>query len=103
MFISLAQLISKTVHCALCTNINIMRIDKFLKVSRLLKRRSVAADACGEGLVSINGKPSKPAARLKVGDIIAITFGENTIKARVLILNEKASKAQAGLLYEIIE
>ena len=80
-----------------------MRIDKFLKVSRLLKRRSVAADACGEGLVAVNGKQAKPAHKLKVGDILSITLGENIIKAKVLELNEKASKAQSSFLYEIIE
>ncbi|MCL2848017.1 MAG: RNA-binding S4 domain-containing protein [Firmicutes bacterium] len=80
-----------------------MRIDKFLKVSRLLKRRTVASNACSEGLVFVNGKQSKPGNRLKVGDVLSITLGDNTIKVKVLSLNEKASKAQADTLYEVIE
>lgn len=80
-----------------------MRIDKFLKVSRILKRRSVANDACGIGRVSVFGKPVKPAYRLKVGDEVEIVFGNRTLKFRVLALNEKAGKEEAASLYEIIE
>jgi len=79
-----------------------MRVDKFLKVSRLLKRRSVASDACGEGLVEVNGKPSKAGNRLKVDDILKVTLGANSITVKVLELNEKASKVQASSLYEVI-
>jgi len=80
-----------------------MRVDKFLKVSRLLKRRSVANNACGEGLVSVNGRSVKPGARLNVGDKLTITFGHHKLTVRVLALNEKASKAMADTLYEVIE
>ena len=79
-----------------------MRVDKFLKVSRLLKRRTVAQDACGEGLVEINGKTAKQATKLKIGDQLKITLGDNVVHVRVLSLNEKAGKAQASLLYEAI-
>lgn len=79
-----------------------MRLDKFLKVSRILKRRTVAADACNGGKVSVNGGSGKPGTKLKVGDVVEITFGSSALKFRVLDLNEKASKAEAGLMYEIL-
>jgi len=80
-----------------------MRVDKYLKVSRLLKRRSVACDACSEGLIFVNGKQSKPGARLKLGDILDIKLGSSSLKVKVVALNEKASKAQANTLYEIMQ
>lgn len=79
-----------------------MRLDKFLKVSRILKRRTVAADACDGGKVVVNGREGKPGTRLKVGDDIVIHFGSSAMHLRVLELNEKAGKADAGLMYEII-
>lgn len=79
-----------------------MRLDKFLKVSRILKRRTVAQDACDDGKVTLNGRPGKSGSKLKVGDIVEITFGSSTLKFRVLELNEKAGKADAGLMYEIL-
>ena len=79
-----------------------MRLDKFLKVSRILKRRTVAADACDSGKVSVNGREGKPGTKLKVGDEVQIVFGSSTLRFRVLELNEKAGKADAGLMYEII-
>ncbi len=79
-----------------------MRLDKFLKVSRILKRRTVAADACDSGKVTVNGREGKPGTKLKTGDEITIEFGSSTLKLRVLELNEKAGKADAGLMYEII-
>ncbi|MDR0426047.1 MAG: RNA-binding S4 domain-containing protein [Clostridiales bacterium] len=79
-----------------------MRLDKFLKVSRILKRRTVAAEACDKGRVSINGRPQKPGAQLKVGDEVEVRFGNTTLKFRVLDLNERAGKADAGLMYEIL-
>lgn len=81
--------------------IALMRIDKFLKVSRILKRRTVAADACGSERVSVGGKPVKPAYRLKVGDIVTVAFGNRTLTFKVLSLNEKVSKEEASSLYEI--
>ena len=79
-----------------------MRIDKFLKVSRILKRRTVAADACDNGKVKVNGKEGKPGTKLKIGDEVLIEFGSSSLRFRVLELNEKAGKAEAGLMYEII-
>ena len=79
-----------------------MRMDKFLKVSRILKRRSVANMACDNDKVCVNGKIVKPSYSLKIGDVVTIDFGQNTLTFRVLALNEKATKEQAGLLYEIL-
>ena len=79
-----------------------MRIDKFLKVSRILKRRSVANEACSGGRVSVNGKDVKPSYSLKVGDIVEIRFGEGSLKFKVLILKETVKKEEAQTLYEII-
>ena len=79
-----------------------MRLDKFLKVSRILKRRTVAAEAASSGKVRVNGKEAKPGCKLKVGDEVAIEFGSSTLKFRVLELNEKANKQEAGLMYEIV-
>lgn len=79
-----------------------MRIDKFLKVSRILKRRSVANDACSGGRVSVNGKDVKPAYSLKVGDVVEIRFGESTLKFKVLNLKETVKKEESQTLYEIL-
>ncbi len=79
-----------------------MRIDKFLKVSRLIKRRTVANDACDNAHVSVNGKPVKASYDVKVGDIIEIAFGERVLKARVLKVLDHVGKNDAGELYEII-
>jgi len=79
-----------------------MRIDKFMKVSRIIKRRTVANDACSGGRVSINGKVAKPGDKLKVGDVIEISFGDKLLKARVLDLNEHATKETASQMYEIL-
>lgn len=79
-----------------------MRIDKFLKVSRLIKRRTVANDACDNAHVSVNGKPVKASYDVKEGDIIEIAFGERVLKARVLKVLDHVGKNDAGELYEII-
>lgn len=79
-----------------------MRLDKFLKVSRILKRRTVAAEAASSGKVRVNGREAKPGTKLKIGDEVAIEFGLSELKFRVLELNEKAGKAEAGLMYEIV-
>ena len=73
-----------------------MRLDKFLKVSRIIKRRSVANDACDSEHVSINGRPGKPGAKVKVGDIIEVTFGSRTTKYEVLEIRESATIEQAA-------
>lgn len=79
-----------------------MRIDKFLKVSRILKRRSVANEACSGGRVSVNDKSVKPSYSLKVGDEVEIAFGEGALKFKVLNLKETVKKDEAATLYEIL-
>ena len=80
-----------------------MRIDKFLKVSRILKRRSVANEACGGGRVSVNGKEVKPSYNLKTGDVVEVRFGGGAVKFRVKQLKETVRKDEAETLYEIVE
>ena len=79
-----------------------MRIDKYLKVSRLIKRRSVAHDAAEEQRVFLNSKAAKPGAQVKPGDIIEIVFGNSRMKLKVLSTPEHVGKDDAGSLYEII-
>ena len=79
-----------------------MRIDKFLKVSRVLKRRTVANEAVKGGRVSVNGREVKPSYQLKIGDVAEIRFGDETVKFRVLSLNPVVRKDDASALYEII-
>lgn len=79
-----------------------MRIDKFLKVSRLLKRRSLANEAASGGRVSVNGKTVKPAHQIKVGDIVEIGFNSGTVKFKILMIKETVRKEEAENLYEII-
>jgi ribosomal 50S subunit-recycling heat shock protein len=76
-----------------------MRLDKFLKVSRLIKRRTVATEACDRGIVSVNGKAAKPSYKLSVGDIIAISFGTRTVRVEVLEISEAVRKEDAATLY----
>jgi ribosomal 50S subunit-recycling heat shock protein len=73
-----------------------MRLDKFLKVSRIIKRRTVAAQACDGDRVLLNGREAKPAAKVKVGDIIEVTFGSRTTRYEVLELRESATIEQAS-------
>ena len=79
-----------------------MRIDKFLKVSRLLKRRTVAGEAAKGGRVKINGKSVKPAHEVKIGDIVELSFNSCTIRFRVLAVKETVRKEETSSLYEII-
>ena len=79
-----------------------MRLDKYLKLSRIIKRRTVAKEACEQGRVEVNGKIAKPGLEIKEGDIIKITFGNNILTARVLSTPENAKKDDAQDLYEII-
>ena len=79
-----------------------MRLDKFLKISRILKRRNVAKEACDGGKVSVNGKNAKPSHQLKIGDIVEISFGNGGIKFKILSFKETVKKEEASLLYEII-
>lgn len=76
-----------------------MRIDKYLKVSRLIKRRTVAGDACGSERVSVNGRTVKASYQVKVGDIIEIAFGQRSLKVEVLSINETAKKDEAPAMY----
>ena len=77
-----------------------MRLDKYLKVARLIKRRTVANEACDSERVTVNGKEAKAAYQVKVGDIIGISFGGRSLRVRVLDIPEFATKAGAALLYE---
>ena len=79
-----------------------MRLDKYLKNSRIIKRRTVAKDACEQGRVEVNGKIAKPGLELKTGDIIQVTFGSNVLKVRVLAIPEVVRKDDADSLYEVI-
>ena len=79
-----------------------MRLDKFLKVSRLIKRRTVANEACDAGRVMVNGKVAKASVNVKIGDIIEIQFGQKTVKVRVLELLETTKKDEAKELFEYI-
>ena len=80
-----------------------MRLDKFLKVSRILKRRSVANEACGAGKVEVNGKSAKPAATVKIGDTVALTLGGHKLIFKILIISESVKKEDAAGMYQIIE
>lgn len=79
-----------------------MRLDKYLKVSRIIKRRTVAKEACEKGLVEINGKVGKSSSEIKIGDIIEITFGEKKVKYRITEIREHVLKDQAKELYEVL-
>ena len=79
-----------------------MRIDKYLKVSRLIKRRTVAHDAATEERIFLNGKASKPGAQVKIGDRIDIVFGNSTMSVKVLSTPEHVGKDDASSMYEII-
>lgn len=76
-----------------------MRLDKYLKVSRLIKRRTVANEACDGGRVTVNGKVARASYGVKVGDVIALHFGERVLAVEVLDVSETAGKSEASLLY----
>ncbi|MGI6202168.1 MAG: RNA-binding S4 domain-containing protein [Eubacteriales bacterium] len=80
-----------------------MRIDKFLKISRLIKRRSVANEACDNEHVSVNGRVVKASYDVKAGDIIEISFGSRKLRVRVLDIREHAGKDEAAGMYEVLE
>lgn len=79
-----------------------MRIDKFLKVSRIIKRRTVANEACDGGRIVVNGKVVKPSYDVKIGDIIEVSFGNKTVKARVEKLSETVRKDDASEMYTVL-
>ena len=76
-----------------------MRLDKYLKVSRLIKRRTVANDACDGDRVSVNGRPAKASYTVKPGDVIEVRFGQRTLKVEVISISEHATKADAPAMY----
>ena len=80
----------------------VMRLDKYLKVSRLIKRRTVANEVCDAKHVSVNGKVARASYDVKTGDIIEIRMGENLIRAEVLAVNEYATKDNAAQMYKIL-
>lgn len=77
-----------------------MRLDKYLKVSRLIKRRTVANEACDGGRITVNGKTAKASYDVKVGDEIAIAFGQRTVRVQVLAVEETVKKDAASALYK---
>jgi ribosomal 50S subunit-recycling heat shock protein len=79
-----------------------LRLDKYLKNSRLIKRRTIAKEACEGEKVYLNGKQAKPSAEVKVGDIIEIVFGEKRIKAEITDISDNVSKASAREMYRLI-
>lgn len=80
-----------------------MRLDKYLKVARIIKRRTVSKDIISFGHVSINNKKSKPSSEVKIGDLISLQLGNRLITIEVLSINEKIKKEEALSLYKIIE
>ena len=80
-----------------------MRLDKYLKVARIIKRRTVANEACDAAHVTTNGRPAKASYDVKVGDILEITFGARTLRIRVLEVKETVGKDAAASLYEVLE
>ena len=79
-----------------------MRIDKFLKVSRILKRRTVAQEACDGDKVLLNGRAAKPSSAVKPGDVVEILYASGSLKFRVLDVKETVKKDEASSLYEVI-
>ena len=79
-----------------------MRLDKYLKVSRLIKRRTVANEACDAGRISANGRVVKASYDVKVGDILEITFGSKNLKIKVTEVKETVAKNDAATLYDVI-
>ena len=80
-----------------------MRLDKYLKVTRIIKRRTVANEACDAAHATANGRPAKASYDVKVGDILEITFGVRTLRIRVLDIKDTVGKDAAASLYEVIE
>jgi len=76
-----------------------MRLDKYLKVSRLIKRRTVANEACDNGRVTVNGVPAKASREIRIGDIIEIQFGQKTVKVEVLNVSDHVFKSEAPAMY----
>ncbi|MBR4965632.1 MAG: RNA-binding S4 domain-containing protein [Lachnospiraceae bacterium] len=79
-----------------------MRLDKYLKVSRLIKRRTIANEACDAGRVTVNEKVAKASQEVKVGDVIAIRFGDKTVQAEVLAVQETVRKEEAKEMFRYL-
>lgn len=79
-----------------------MRIDKFLKVSRIIKRRTLANEACSKDKVTINGRAAKPGSDINVGDVVEIRFGENITRFKVLRVTEHVKKEESADMYELL-
>jgi ribosomal 50S subunit-recycling heat shock protein len=79
-----------------------MRLDKYLKVSRIIKRRTVANEACDAGRVILNGRSAKASAEIKEGDVVKISFGNSVTIFEVLSVKETVRKEEAGLMYRVI-
>ncbi|MBQ5841019.1 MAG: RNA-binding S4 domain-containing protein [Clostridia bacterium] len=79
-----------------------MRLDKYLKVSRLIKRRTVANEACDAGRVLVNDKPARASYDVKVGDVIEVTLGARAMRVRVVTVQETVTKNEAAMLYEVL-
>lgn len=79
-----------------------MRLDKYLKVSRLIKRRTVANEACDAGKVFVNGKPARASYDIKVDDVITITLGARQLRAQVVSVQETVAKNDAPMLYKVL-
>ncbi len=80
-----------------------MRLDKYLKVSRLIKRRTVANEACDAGKVLVNNKPARASYEVKVGDVITLTLGARELSAQVVSVQETVAKNDAPMLYKVLE
>ena len=80
-----------------------MRLDKFLKVSRLIKRRTVANEACDAGRVSVNGKPARASYEVKEGDVLEISLGQKPVKVRIVTVAGHATKDAASDLYTVLD
>lgn len=80
-----------------------MRLDKYLKVSRIIKRRTIANEACDAGRVTVNGRVARASLEVKINDIIEISFGAKNVKVQVLNVAETVRKDDASLMYKIIE
>lgn len=79
-----------------------MRLDKFLKISRIIKRRAVAKEVADKGRIQVNGKLAKSSSMVKVGDLVKIQFGNKTLEVKILELHESTKKEDAAKMYEII-
>ena len=80
-----------------------MRLDKYLKVSRIIKRRTIANEACDAGRVMVNGRVARASLDIKINDVIEISFGAKNVKVQVLNVAETVKKDDASLMYKIIE